>query len=137
MMRKADFPPRFRSSVAGVALLIGLSSPVFAGDYGKEMSTASDHAGYAAISETVDDAHAYLHHTINCLVGPKGAGFDATAENPCQGQGDGAMADTTDAAKKQVLENAVTRAQAGLASDDLGTATSAGADVQAMLEQAL
>jgi hypothetical protein len=137
MMRKADVPTRFRSSVAGAALLIALSSPAFAGDYGKEVSTASDHAGYAAISETIADAHAHLHQTINCLVGPTGAGFDATVGNPCQSQGDGAMADTTDAGKKQVLENAVTRAQAGLASDDLGTATSAGADVQAMLEQAL
>ena len=137
MMRKSDFPTRFSSVVAGAALLIAWSSPAFAGDYGKEVSTALDHAGYAATSTTIADAHAHLHHTINCIVGPNGAGFDATAMNPCQGQGDGALADTTDAAKKQVLENAVTKAQAGLASDDLGTATSAGAAAQAMLKQAM
>ena len=137
MMSKTNFPTQFYPTVAGAALLIALSSPALAGDYGKEVSTASDHAGYAATSTTIADAHAHLHHTINCLVGPKGVGFDASAMNPCQGQGDGAITDTTDAAKKQMLENAVTKAQAGLASDDLGTATMDSAAVQVILKQAM
>lgn len=134
---KANNPVLFCPTVAGAAFLLVSSSLAFAGDYGKEVSTAAAHAGYAAASTTIADAHAHLHHTINCLVGPNGAGFDASAMNPCQGQGDGAITDTTDAAKKLLLENAVTKAQAGVASDDLSTATADGAAVQAILKQAM
>jgi len=137
MTRKANFPSRFRPAIAGTALLIASSSLAFAGDYDKEISTAAAHAGYAAASTMIADAHAHLHHTINCLVGPNGAGFDATAMNPCQGQGDGAITDTTDAGKKQLLQSAVTKAQAGLAADDLPTAAADGAAVQAILNQAM
>ncbi len=137
MMCKAKFPIQYCPAFAGAASLMASSSQAFAGDYGKEVSTASDRAGYAAKSTTIADAHAHFHQPTNCLIGPKGAGFDATAMNPCQGQGDGAIADTTDAAKKQMLENAVTKAQAGLVSEDLGTATMDGAAVQAMLKQAM
>lgn len=35
----------------------------------------------------------HLHHTLNCLVGPQDKLFDASAGNPCQGQGDGYLPD--------------------------------------------
>lgn len=137
MPRKSILPTRVLVSAAALTLLVPLSLPAFAGDYGKEVSTAADHAGYAAASTTIADAHMHLHHTINCLVGPTGAGFDANEMNPCKDQGDGAIKDTTDAAKQQMLNAAVTKAQAGLATDDLPTAATDAAAVQAMLKQAM
>jgi hypothetical protein len=44
-------------------------------------------------------AHARLHHTINCLVGPQEDGFDAKELNPCKDFGNGAIPDTEDATK--------------------------------------
>jgi hypothetical protein len=137
MPRKSIFPTRLLAPAAASALLAALSLPAFAGDYGKEVSTAVDHAGYAAASTTIADAHMHLHHAINCLVGPTGAGFDANEMNPCQGQGDGAIKDTTDVAKQQMLNGAVTKAEAGLATDDLPTAAMDAGAVQAMLKQAM
>ena len=61
----------------------------------------------------------HLHHTVNCLVGPKGHGFDAKEANPCQKLGRGAIPDTTDSATKVKLTAALAKAQTGLKSDDL------------------
>ena len=40
---------------------------------------------------------AHLHHTLNCLVGPGGDGFDAKQMNPCAQAGNGAIPDAKDA----------------------------------------
>jgi hypothetical protein len=72
-----------------------------------------------------------------CLVGPNGQGFDANKLNPCQGKGNGALPDTTDAAKKQMLQAALAKAKAGLASDGLATAKSDAAAAQAILKKAM
>lgn len=137
MPRKSIFPTRVLVSAAASTLLASLCLPAFAGDYSKEVSTAADHAGYAAASTTIAAAHMHLHHTINCLVGPTGTGFDANEMDPCMGQGDGAIKDTTDAAKQQMLNAAVTKAEAGLATDDLPTAAKDAAAVQATLKQTM
>ena len=57
--------------------------------------------------------HAHLHHTLNCLVGPNGMDFDKDALNPCKNAGNGAIPDTTDAAKQKALEAAADKARAG------------------------
>ena len=72
-------------------------------------------------------AHAHLQHTINCLVGPNGSGYDANALNPCKDMGSGAIRDTQDASKAAALESAVVLAQQGLKSDDLDAAKKSGA----------
>ena len=64
----------------------------------------------------------HLHHALNCLVGPSGAGYDPKNMNPCANSGNGAIPDTTDAAKKTALEAAATTVNAGLAASDLATA---------------
>jgi len=53
--------------------------------------TAAQHAEYASNATKIDQVHLHLHHVINCLVGPKGKGFDAKAGNPCKDQGNGAL----------------------------------------------
>jgi hypothetical protein len=61
-----------------------------------------------------------MHHVINCLVGPKGNGFDAAADNPCKGLGNGAIPDSKgDAALQAKLKAALTDARAGLSAYDL------------------
>jgi len=58
-----------------------------------EIVLAEQHAGLAAGSGDIAMVHAHLHHTLNCLVGPGGAGFDANQMNPCANAGHGAIPD--------------------------------------------
>lgn len=108
------------------ALAAGLAFTAFAqGDAKTQVSTAHVHALMAGSATTLDLAHAHLHHVINCLVGPKGEGFDATAENPCKGQGNGAIPDSAgNSALHSKLESALGDAQAGLKADTLAAAQS-------------
>ena len=123
-------------TIAGAAILFGFGSIAFAADATKEISTAATHAGYAADATEMKTAQAHLHHTINCLVGPNGAGFDATQANPCKDQGAGAIPDTSDAAKKMSLQAAVAKAMDGLKQTDLAAAKKDGADAKAILMKA-
>ncbi len=119
---------------ATVALIIGLPGVASAGDATKEAATAAQHAGMASTSTDIAMVHHHLHHVVNCLVGAKGDGFDAKEANPCQGQGDGAMADASDAGQKAKISAAVSKAEAGIKSDDLAAAQKAAADAQTALK---
>jgi hypothetical protein len=104
-------------------------------DAHSQVVTASMHAGLAAGASDIDTVHTHLHHTLNCLVGPGGAGFDAKQINPCSQAGKGAIPDEANAAKKAALEKAATAAEAGIAEKDLAAAKKDAADVQAMLKK--
>lgn len=122
---------KFALVAASVALL-PLSAT--AADLKAEIATAGQHAGMAATASDIATVHMHLHHTINCIVGPSGAGYDAKEMNPCQNQGAGALPDATSAATKTSLQTAVTQAQAGLASSDLGAAQKDAASAAATLK---
>ncbi len=107
-------------SVAAIAALT--ASAVYAADVKGEIATAEEHAGYSAAAKDINEAHMHLHHTVNCIVGPKGVGFDASQINPCAGRGNGAIPDSTDASVKQKLQAAAGEAQKGLATNDLKAA---------------
>lgn len=113
------------------------ASPAWAADAAKEAATAAQHAGLAAQATIIDTVHAHLHHAVNCLVGPKGEGFDAKQMNPCDGMGSGAILDTADAAKKKALNDGLQKAVAGLASNDLTEAKKDAADSAAALKGAM
>ena len=86
----------------------------------QEISTALQHAGMSAGSSKLEDVHAHLHHVLNCLVGPSGQGYDSTAENPCKGQGTGAINDVQNKSKERgELDDAVKEANKGLKENDL------------------
>jgi hypothetical protein len=122
---------RLTLATAGIAALIGFAAtPVFA-DEGQEVATAATHAGMAASASDIKMVHMHLHHVVNCIVGPSGDGFDKAAGNPCDGQGNGAMADGGDKAK---LDGALAKAKEGLASDDLAASKKAAGDAQAALK---
>jgi hypothetical protein len=130
-------PIRPSALAAGAALLVAAGLPALAADAAKEVSVAEQHAGYAANATLLATAHVHLHHTVNCLVGPNGQGFDAKELNPCNGLGAGAIPDATDPAKKQVLQQALAKAEAGLAAGDLAAAKENAAAAEALLKGAM
>ena len=112
-----------------------LPATAFAADVEGEIVTAGTHAQLAAQAADLDMVHMHLHHTVNCLVGPTGAQFDATNLNPCAGSGTGAIPDSASPTKKTMLEDAVTTAEMGINSGDITEAkkdaTSAYSQIQA------
>jgi hypothetical protein len=130
--------PRFATllSLAGMVAVITTALPAFAQapDPAQEAATGGLHAGLAAKAATIEQVHMHLHHTVNCLVGPAGQGFDANEANPCQKLGNGAIPDTTDSVTKAKLTAALAKAQAGLKTNDLTVAKKAATDAQAALK---
>ncbi len=124
-----------KNNWVGFALCAGLvAAPLAAhADAASEISTAAQHAGFSAAATSLVVAHTHLHHTLNCLVGPGGRGFDAKQANPCSSQGSGAIPDTTDAATKKSLERIAARTRAALRSTSLATVTKDAAAIQAAL----
>ena len=127
---------RFLTMGMAGALAASLSLAAFAkGNVDNEVSTAHAHALMAQTAKNTAMAHAHLQHVINCLVGPNGAGFDAKAENPCKGQGNGAIPDAaSNHALRGKLESALTTAQAGLKSDSLASVQQDAGKVAATLQ---
>jgi hypothetical protein len=100
------------------------ATPVLA-DTAAELNIAKNHAGMAAKAADLKTTQMHLHHAVNCLVGPAGKGFDASAGNPCGKAGAGAIPDSTDAAQKAKLQTIADAAGPGLTTTDLATAQKA------------
>jgi hypothetical protein len=100
-----------------------------------EIVLAEQHAGLAAQSMGVALVHTHLHHTLNCLVGPGGPGFDAQEINPCANVGHGAIPDSV-AAKQPSLEAAAAEARAGIDEPVLAKAQQHAAATETMLKKA-
>lgn len=114
------------------ALCIGFSSLAFIGAASAaaavghnqmEISTAAEHAEHAYQGKAVKEIHSHLHHVINCLVGPGGQGFDKTNEDPCDGQGNGAINDVdANSDQQHKLQQALQDANNGLQKNDYKSA---------------
>lgn len=117
---------------AAFAALLLAPLPVLA-DGASETVTAWTHADLAAKAGNADGVKMHLHHALNCLVGPSGAGFDAKQMNPCANAGNGAIPDTADAGRKAKLEEAANIARAGLVAADPAVTKKAAADTAAAL----
>ena len=102
-------------------------------DPAKEISTAATHAGLAVKADDMKMTQTHLQHVVNCLVGPKGKGFDAAPGNPCKDQGNGAIADTKDKKQKATLNQALAKARSGLKAKDVAAAKKDAAQIQTML----
>ena len=124
------------AAVGGLALLFASCSTALGGDAVNQIAVAAEYAGYAADSTAIGMVHVHLSHTINCLVGPHGGGFDVKELNPCRNLGNGAIPDTTDAMKVKSLRAALALAEAGRRSDDLDTAKKLGALAAAEIKKA-
>ncbi|KRE96786.1 hypothetical protein ASG87_15805 [Frateuria sp. Soil773] len=99
-----------------LAGVLPIAAHAAAGDaVSKQVGTASAHAGMALGAADLKMAQTHLHHVVNCLVGPSGKGFDASAGNPCDGMGHGGIVDAKgDAATESRLQTALTQAEHGL-----------------------
>jgi hypothetical protein len=127
---------RLPLTIVGTAALLALSASAYAADANKEAMTAATHAGFASKAANIKQVHMHLHHVVNCLVGPKGEGFDSTQANPCAAIGDGAIPDSSDAGMKEKWMKAVATAKMGLATDDLAKAQKDASDVAMALKPA-
>lgn len=124
-------------AIAAIVSLVSLTTAFAAGDAAKQIATAEVHAQMAASVKDINMVHAHLHHVINCLVGPKGKLFDSTAEDPCKGMGDGALADLGDAPKVRAkLEMAVKHAERGIKSTSYKMAHAAAVRTEELVKQA-
>lgn len=117
--------------LAAMVAFAGLSAMA---DEAQEAATAAQHAGMAAGSADIKMVQMHLHHVVNCIVGPAGDGFDKSAGNPCDGKGNGALMDAGDN-KKMALNDALAKAKAGIASDDLAESKKLAGDAQAALSK--
>ena len=104
-------------------------------DSTKQVTTAARHAGLAAQATDLKGTQTHLHHVINCLVGPKGQGFDDKEAYPCKDQDNGAIPDTTDEVRRTALIQALALAKAneGLRQTDLAAARKGASETQALL----
>ena len=127
--------PRFATIgvLAGLAVGLVLASTKADADSAKEVTTAASHAGFAAKSADLKGTQMHLHHVVNCLVGPKGQGFDDKEANPCKDQGNGAIPDTTDAVRKAALIEALAKVNEALRQTDMATAQKRASEAQALL----
>jgi hypothetical protein len=124
-----------RFAIAGLtASAMLFAAPALAADPGAEITNAATHAGLAAQANDIATVHTHLHHTVNCLVGPGGAGFDSKELNPCANTGNGAIPDSGNPQTKQELEAALAKANSGLAASDLTAAQKDASDTEAMLK---
>jgi hypothetical protein len=122
------------AAVAGAALFMAAPGARAEVDVAKEVSTAAQHAGLAAGSKELPQVQMHLHHVVNCLVGPKGKGFDATVANPCKDQGNGAITDTKAAAGKKKLRLALAKVNTGLKSKTVAAAQKNATQAQDLLK---
>jgi hypothetical protein len=127
--------PRFVTIgiLAGLAVGLVLASTKADADSAKEVTTAASHAGFAAQAADLKGTQTHLHHVINCLVGPKGQGFDGKEANPCKDQGNGAIPDTTDEARRTALIQALAKANEGLKQTDLAAAHNSASEAHVLL----
>ncbi len=124
---------------AAGALAAGLAITALAASGGAatEIDTAHTHALLAQKSTTLSMARMHLHHVLNCLVGPKGAGFDAAVGVPCKGQGNGAIPDSAhDKAAQGKLQTALAQVRVGLKAPALAATQQEASKVAATLQGA-
>ena len=97
------------------------------------VATAAQHAGLAAAAGDIEGAHRHLRHTLNCLIGPNGEGFDEAAGNPCNDAG-GAIPQTADAEMKETLEGVAMKVRDATENNDLAAVKDVAMSVQDTLE---
>jgi hypothetical protein len=119
---------------AALAALLMAPVPVLAAGAMDEITTAQTHAELAGAATDPNYTYMHMHHTLNCLVGPGGNGFDAKMLNPCANAGNGAIPDMADGAKKAKLEALAQLSRDAIAAKDWAVAKKDAADVAAQLK---
>lgn len=104
-----------------------------------QAKTAAAHAGYAAESNAVGGAKEHLGHALVCIEGAKGENVNAAWDNPCQGMGNGVLADLQRANASAALiakaKEADAAAVAGMKSTDLAKIKTSAQQVVTLMQQ--
>ena len=114
---------------AAIAVILFVPTAALAADAAKEIATAQTHAELAGTAADSNYTYMHLHHTLNCLVGPGGNGYDVKQMNPCSADGTGAIPDTSDPAKKKALEDLAAKTRGAIANTDPAGAKKAASEV--------
>jgi hypothetical protein len=120
--------------VAGVAGIAAFTPPAALADAAEAKSTAATHAGLAANQDAIGGVRTHLHHTLNCLVGPEGEGFDDSVGNPCA-QAGYAIPETADAEMKEMLTELAEKVRMAIAGEELMAAKDAATEIQETLAE--
>ena len=113
----------FKALSAASAIVLCSGAPAWAVDLAVEKIATQITARSASRNvQKIEEVHQRMQSAINCLVGPKGEGFDMAAPNPCAASGNGLIPDTPDAGKKEEYQAAVAKLKTGLATNDRGAA---------------
>jgi len=127
---------RMRTSLASAgALALCLLGASAAADEQQEVKTALVHATIASQQEALAGVQTHLMHTINCLVGGQGEFAFPDAMNPCQGMGQGAIADASSDEARMTLQTALETAQAGVETESFEEAQADAAAVVKTLKE--
>lgn len=128
----------------GLIAALGLGGSVaFPAEMGmmaaSQLKTALEHSKLAQEADTLASVKVHLQHVVNCIEGPKGAMFNAGGGNPCQGQGNGILADMREAGGQYAdaipwVETAGEIATVGLHADTVARARAAAWATHATLE---
>lgn len=124
-----------RKRIAAGLMAAGLiASPALADEH-SEIVNAELHAGYANDYADITQAHMHLHHSLNCLVGPNGAGYAPKEIDPCAHAGNGAIPDAKDPKTKAALEAAAKVVSSAIAETDIAKTKKLAAQATAMLKK--
>ncbi len=115
---------------AGLFVIVPMTANA---DMAKEVATAADHAKLSTQAPTLEVAHLHLNHTLNCLVGAKGHGYNAKAGDPCSGMGKGAINDAKNAKSKGMLKRIAARVKAALHNKHLASVKKLAGKIEADL----
>ena len=81
--------------------------------------------------------HMHMHHSLNCLVGPGGDGFDTTnMPIPAPTAATAPIPDAASAAQRAKLQAAVAQLKTGLAATDMAAAQKDATDASATIASA-
>ena len=124
------------SKVVGAAavILLGFAAAASAADLAVEKIATQITARSASRNvQNIEDVHQRMQSAINCLVGPKGEGFNSAAPNPCAASGSGLIPDTAEADKKDQYQAVAAKLKTGLTTDDRGAAMQIALDAADMI----
>ena len=124
----------FKMVGAAAVVVFGFGASASAADLAVEKIATQITARSASRNvQSIEDVHQRMHSAINCLVGPKGEGFDSAAPNPCAASGNGLIPDTAEADKKDKYQSVVAKLKTGLTTDDRGAAMQIALDAADMI----
>lgn len=108
----------------------------------QQLTTAKTHAGFAAGAGTLNGVQQHTGHAVNCLVGRADRRYDRKWGDPCEGQGNGVLADlkaagAAGAGALKIAEEATKAGVETLVATNLAAAQAGAKKLAGLLDDAL